>query len=45
MNKIQQLIAQHCPNGVEFKKLGEVCEIYRRVRKVSVHSGNSAARR
>jgi type I restriction enzyme S subunit len=28
MNKIQQFIAEHCPNGVEFKKLGEVCEIY-----------------
>jgi type I restriction enzyme S subunit len=29
MNKIQQLIAEHCPNGVEFKKLGEVCEFQR----------------
>jgi type I restriction enzyme S subunit len=26
MNKIQQLIAEHCPNGVEFKKLGELGE-------------------
>jgi restriction endonuclease S subunit len=25
MNKIQSLINQHCPNGVPFKKLGEVC--------------------
>jgi len=25
MNKIQQLIQQYCPNGVEFKELGEVC--------------------
>jgi type I restriction enzyme S subunit len=32
MNKIQQLIAEHCPNGVEFKKLSEVCEIKRGVR-------------
>ena len=27
MNKIDELIAQYCPNGVEYKKLGEVCEI------------------
>jgi type I restriction enzyme S subunit len=27
MNKIEKLIAKLCPNGVEFKKLGEVCEI------------------
>jgi type I restriction enzyme S subunit len=26
MNKIDKLIAEHCPNGVEFKELGEVCE-------------------
>ena len=26
MNKIETLIKQHCPDGVEFKKLGEVCE-------------------
>lgn len=24
MNKIQALIAQHCPNGVEYKRLGEL---------------------
>lgn len=29
MNKIQQLIQQYCPNGVEFKELGEVCEVLR----------------
>jgi type I restriction enzyme S subunit len=27
MNKIEQMINELCPNGVEFKKLGEVCEI------------------
>ena len=27
MNKIQKLINQLCPDGVEFKELGEVCEI------------------
>ena len=26
MNNIQQLIQQLCPNGVEYKRLGEVCE-------------------
>ena len=25
MNKIQQLIQQYCPNGVEFKGFGDVC--------------------
>ena len=34
MNKIQKLIAELCPQGVEFKKLGEVCEISRGVRVV-----------
>ena len=29
MSKIKDLIQQHCPNGVEYKKLGEVCEIKR----------------
>jgi type I restriction enzyme S subunit len=32
MNKIEKLIQQHCPNGVEFKELGEVCDISRGVR-------------
>ena len=27
MNKIDNLIAEHCPDGVEFKKLGNVCKI------------------
>jgi type I restriction enzyme S subunit len=29
MNKIEQMIAELCPNGVEFKKLGEVCKFQR----------------
>lgn len=29
MNQIQQLINQMCPNGVEWKTLGEVCEMQR----------------
>ena len=29
MNKIEKLIAELCPNGVEWKKLGEVCEVLR----------------
>ncbi|MDR2907623.1 MAG: restriction endonuclease subunit S [Bacteroidales bacterium] len=29
MNKIEQMIAELCPKGVEFKKLGEVCEVLR----------------
>ncbi len=27
MNRVEELIQQLCPNGVEWKKLGEVCEI------------------
>jgi type I restriction enzyme S subunit len=27
MNKIEELIAQHCPNGVKFKTLGDTCVI------------------
>ena len=27
MNRIQKLIAELCPDGVEWKKLGEVAEI------------------
>jgi restriction endonuclease S subunit len=34
MNKIEQMIAKLCPNGVEFKKLGEVATIARGVRLV-----------
>lgn len=29
MNKIQELIKQLCPNGVEWKTLGEVCQVLR----------------
>lgn len=29
MNKIEELINKYCPRGVEFKELGEVCEIKR----------------
>ena len=29
MNKIEEMIKQLCPNGVEWKKLGEVCTIVR----------------
>ena len=28
-SKIEKLIAELCPNGVEFKKLGDVCEVLR----------------
>ncbi|MDR2772617.1 MAG: restriction endonuclease subunit S [Elusimicrobiota bacterium] len=29
MSKIDELIKKHCPDGVEFKTLGEVCEFQR----------------
>ena len=29
MNKIEEMIKQLCPNGVEWKKLGEVCKVLR----------------
>lgn len=29
MNRVEELIQQLCPNGVEWKKLGEVCELCR----------------
>ena len=29
MSKLQELIQELCPNGVEYKKLGDVCEIKR----------------
>lgn len=29
MSKLQELIQELCPNGVEYKKLGEVCELSR----------------
>lgn len=28
MNRIQELIKELCPNGVEWKKLGEICSVY-----------------
>lgn len=34
MSKLQELIKELCPEGVEFRKLGEVCEIKRGVRVV-----------
>jgi restriction endonuclease S subunit len=34
MNKIEQMIMELCPNGVKFKKLGEICEISRGVRVI-----------
>lgn len=33
MNKLEQLIQQHCPNGVEYVKLGEACVILDSQRK------------
>ncbi|MGT2972202.1 restriction endonuclease subunit S [Streptococcus azizii] len=27
MTKIEEMLAEHCPNGVEWKELGEVCEL------------------
>lgn len=34
MSKLQKLIKELCPDGVKFRKLGEVCEIKRGVRVV-----------
>ena len=31
MNSIEELLKTHCPNGVEYKPLGEVCEYVRGV--------------
>ncbi|MCD6367139.1 MAG: restriction endonuclease subunit S, partial [Bacteroidales bacterium] len=28
MNKVEKLINEFCPDGVEFKELGEVADIY-----------------
>ena len=42
MNKIQSLIKQHCPNGVPFKTLGEVCNLeYGKPLKESERQGGS----
>ena len=27
MSRLEELIQQHCPDGVEYKKLGDVCEV------------------
>ena len=42
MSKIQQLIDQYCPHGVEYKKLGEVCVIQRgsSITKNEITEGN-----
>ena len=32
MSKLQELIQKLCPDGVEYKRLGDVCEIKRGVR-------------
>ena len=29
--KVEQLIQQYCPDGVEYKKLGDVCDIKGRI--------------
>ena len=29
MNELKRLVAEHCPNGVEYVALGEVCKIYK----------------
>lgn len=34
MSKLQELIRKLCPNGVEYKKLGDICEIKRGERVV-----------
>ena len=34
MNKIDKLLDELCPEGIDFVKLGEVCEINRGVRVV-----------
>lgn len=28
MSRIDELIAEHCPNGVEFRRLGDVCTVF-----------------
>ena len=29
MSKLENLIAEHCPNGVEYKEVREICTIYK----------------
>ena len=31
MSRLNELIQQYCPDGVEYKKLGEVCDIHKGV--------------
>ena len=31
MSRLEELIQQYCPNGVEYKPLGEVCDIHKGV--------------
>ncbi|MGO1788182.1 MAG: restriction endonuclease subunit S, partial [Sphingobacterium sp.] len=37
MSKIEELIAQYCPDGVEYRELGEVCE-FKRGRTITAKS-------
>ena len=41
MSKIEELIQQYCPDGVEYVKLGEVCEVCRGVRVVKKQLSDS----
>ena len=34
MSKLEELIQQHCPDGVEYKRLGDVCKLARGTRVV-----------
>ena len=36
MSKLQDLIQKLCPDGVEYKKLGDVSNLNRVVRKISL---------
>lgn len=40
MSKLQELIKELCPDGVEFKKLEEVCEIFSGKNKQKKEQGN-----
>ena len=31
MSRLEELIQQYCPDGVEYKKLGDVCDIKGRI--------------
>ena len=28
MSRLEKLIAQYCPNGVEFQKIGDICNVF-----------------